>query len=713
MGYFTSWCGYSHHYTADNIPADDLTHLFYAFANVVDGKCVLGDKFADAEKSWPGDVWNQPVKGNFNQINNVIKSKHPHLKTLISVGGWSWSKDFSDIAAKESSRKVFASSCVDFMKKYGFDGIDIDWEFPVSGGMPDNHYRPDDGKNYEKLLGEVRKELKKQGEDYLLTIAAPAGYQKFKNIPLKSISKHLDWFNIMTYDYNACWGAGTDSDFASHHTALYHSDADPSKADKRLNSDSTVKGFLDAMVPKEKIAIGAAFYGKGYEDLKKSNSSDSWLFSQYKKCPQGTWDDWTTGPTGTFDYVDIEKKLNDGQWKRYWDEKANAPYIVKETGNNANDVLISYDDAESLTAKADYSKKHSLAGLFAWSLDGDTNNNLIKTIREANSDAVSLQRTINKKMTLHVIENNSPPNTESAAAAPAQPGVAAVAPAQPVVAAAATVVAAQPPKSKSKGWFKNTFKKTPKEDPATPVMAKKATSELTEAEKYLAKQKEELQRQVDIQKAINQKSTTVTAITAAIVTAPSPAASSAASASAAASSAASASTAASSAASASTAASASHSPSKSQAAPVLIKSKQTLINEKEQDLANSYLEKAKAILAEQVAQQQLINSGAGTVQPPITTPVLTNKITAKVEKKAAPSPQAVKLPQVPVVQAKAAEPPAQQSESSPAPKRVLKGIHHFGAGDTAETSDHEHSSSPASWFHNSEKKLLKIFHFDN
>jgi len=407
MGYFTSWCGYSHHYTVEDIPAEDLTHVFYAFANIENGKCVVGDKFADMDKSYPGDTWDQPVRGNFNQLNNVIKSQHPHLKTLISVGGWSWSKHFSDIAADEEKRQVFAKSCVNFMKRYGFDGIDVDWEYPVSGGMANNGYRPDDGANYALLLKDFRKELQNTGKDYLLTIAAPASQDKYKHMPLKAMSKHVDWFNVMTYDYNAC----TYGNLTSHHTALYRNSADPSKADQAFNTDSTIKGYMKEGVPKDMIAMGAAFYGKGYEGLTKSNnegSKEPWMFTKYDRCPQGTWDDWKSGKTGTFDYVDIEKKLANlekGQnWVRYWDDKAKAPYIVREDEfSNDKNVLISYDDEKSLKAKAKYANSKGLAGMFAWSLDGDISNTLVRSLRQANKDEVKEQRKLNLKMALHTL----------------------------------------------------------------------------------------------------------------------------------------------------------------------------------------------------------------------------------------------------------------------------------------------------------------------
>ena len=139
VGYYPSWGIYDRGFEIANLPGDKLTHVNYAFANLVGGQCVLGDPWADVERHLPGDPWtgpgsDAPYFGNFKQLD-LLQDAHPGLQTLISVGGWTWSGNFSDAALTPSSRALFAASCADFMEAYGFDGIDIDWEYPGGGGL--------------------------------------------------------------------------------------------------------------------------------------------------------------------------------------------------------------------------------------------------------------------------------------------------------------------------------------------------------------------------------------------------------------------------------------------------------------------------------------------------------------------------------------------------------------------------------------------------
>src|SRR4051794_35249551 len=175
VGYFASWGIYDRGYFVTDIPADKLTHLNYAFAFLSDtGEITLGDEWADTQFPYPNDKDDQPLKGNFYQFQR-LKQANPSLQTLISIGGWSESGKFSDVALTDASRKKFASSVVAFMLKYGFDGADIDWEYPTGGGDTGNIERPEDKDNYPLFLAELRAQFDaqeaKDGHHYLLTIA--------------------------------------------------------------------------------------------------------------------------------------------------------------------------------------------------------------------------------------------------------------------------------------------------------------------------------------------------------------------------------------------------------------------------------------------------------------------------------------------------------------------------------------------------------------
>ena len=110
VAYYTAWSIYAREFPVSEIPADRLTHINYAFANIVGGECVLGDPWADVDKRYPDDPPDPPFRGNFGQLAR-LKERHPHVRTLISVGGWTWSGGFSDAAATAPARQRFARSC--------------------------------------------------------------------------------------------------------------------------------------------------------------------------------------------------------------------------------------------------------------------------------------------------------------------------------------------------------------------------------------------------------------------------------------------------------------------------------------------------------------------------------------------------------------------------------------------------------------------------
>ncbi|MBI5959816.1 MAG: hypothetical protein HY866_13835, partial [Chloroflexi bacterium] len=174
VGYFIAWGIYDREYYVTAIPAELLTHINYAFANVSEnGECILGDEWADIQIPYPTDAEDAPIKGNLNQLR-LLKEKYPHLKTLLSVGGWTWSDRFSDAALTPESRAKFAASCVALVRQYGFDGLDVDWEYPTGGGLNPDAGRPEDTENFTLMLEELRRQFDAQGEQdggihYLLT----------------------------------------------------------------------------------------------------------------------------------------------------------------------------------------------------------------------------------------------------------------------------------------------------------------------------------------------------------------------------------------------------------------------------------------------------------------------------------------------------------------------------------------------------------------
>jgi len=252
------------------------------------------------------------------------------------------------VALTPESREYFASSCVTFMEQYGFDGIDIDWEYPVDGGLETNAARPEDRGNYTLLLAEIRRQLDELGAQndrhYLLTIAAPAGASNYRNYELGSIAEYLDWINIMAFDYSGGWSTET-----GFNAPLFADNGNP-------GADDAVRAYLDAGVPAAKLTLGIPFYGRGWKGVSEENGG---LYQPFTSLPNP--DD-----GGAFSYgllTDVYIRAGE----RYWSDAAQVPWLYI----GATQTMISYDDPESMTVKANYVKSNGLGGAMFWELRHD------------------------------------------------------------------------------------------------------------------------------------------------------------------------------------------------------------------------------------------------------------------------------------------------------------------------------------------------------
>jgi len=379
VGYYIEWGIYARDYHPLDIPADKITHINYAFANIgTDLEIEVGDAYAAIDKYYPGDSWLDPFRGTYKQLNIVLKEQYPHLKTFISVGGWTWSGRFSDAALTPLSRATFAASCVDFIRQYSFDGVDIDWEYPVCCGLPDNVYRPEDKQNYTLLMAELRQQLDQaaieDGRPYLLTIAGPAGYDKMENYEMAELVSHLDWINLMTYDLHGAW----DLSQTNHHSKLSPSPDDPNPDElirTRYNVDYAVQSWLDAGVPADKVVVGVPFYGRAWGGVP---STDLGLYQPATGVPPGTWDDWASGDTGVNDFFEIETFELMGDYTKGWDPHSSVPYLYSPDRHGGH--FIGYDDAQSIGIKADMVLDQGLGGMMFWEVTGDRNETLIDVI---------------------------------------------------------------------------------------------------------------------------------------------------------------------------------------------------------------------------------------------------------------------------------------------------------------------------------------------
>ena len=256
-------------YSVAGIPADRITHLIYAFAGIsTAGECVS----------------QSPAQDNVNFPELLtLKQQHPKLKTLISIGGASSKERYTTATSSPAGIKKLANSSVQYMVDNGFDGIDIDWEFPTA----------DQKDIYTELLVELRNQLNAQGKtsgrNYLLTIAAPAGASNYKNIDLAQIHPQLDWINLETYDFTVV--ASKTTNFVA---PLFNGKDNP--ASPTHNVDAAVKAYLAAGVPADKVVVGVRFIGNGWQGVPDTNNG---LYQTNTDPAKGTWDKAGSSPSGS------------------------------------------------------------------------------------------------------------------------------------------------------------------------------------------------------------------------------------------------------------------------------------------------------------------------------------------------------------------------------------------------------------------------------
>ncbi len=228
-------------------PLEKLTDLIYSNAKPDgNGSCALAHPDID--------------ENNF-AILRSIKAAHPNLHLLLSIGGAPPSTYFSKIASSESLRRKFAESCVTLALENGFDGLDIDWEYPVHGGIPGNTIQSEDRENFVSLLKAVRDAMDRHTgmKHGLLTVATTGYWNHLPDLDLPEMVRYLDWFNVMAYDLS-----DMNPQFASHASSLFawrKSAHEKSGAQAFANADAAVKWYLLQGVPAQKIVLGVPFYG--------------------------------------------------------------------------------------------------------------------------------------------------------------------------------------------------------------------------------------------------------------------------------------------------------------------------------------------------------------------------------------------------------------------------------------------------------------------
>ncbi|XP_062970508.1 chitinase-3-like protein 1 [Cynocephalus volans] len=331
--YYTSWSQYREGDGScfpDAIDPFLCTHIVYSFANISNNEI---------------DTWEWNDVTLYDTLN-ALKNRNPNLKTLLSVGGWSFgSQRFSKIASNTQSRMTFIKSVPPFLRTHGFDGLDLAWLYP--GRRDKRHFTT----LIKEMKAEFAKEAKAGTKQLLLSAALSAGkVQIDRSYDIAQISQHLDFISIMAYDFHGNWQQAT-----AHHSPLFRGQVDASP-DRFSNADYAVGYMLRLGAPANKLVMGIPAFGKSFTLASSKTGVGAPVVGQ------GIPGQFTK-EKGILAYYEICDFLHGATVHRLLGQQ--VPYATK--GNQ----WVGYDDRDSVKIKVRYLRNRQLAGAMVWALDLD------------------------------------------------------------------------------------------------------------------------------------------------------------------------------------------------------------------------------------------------------------------------------------------------------------------------------------------------------
>lgn len=296
----------------------------------------------------PSDPW-QDLEENYGKGGyvkmNKFKQTHPHLKVSLAIGGWNeGSLKYSQMAADPERRKRFVKNALEFILKFGFDGLDLDWEYPTQ-----RDGKPEDRENFTELVKELRSAFAKH--KLLLTSAfgAPAKIiDQAYNV--KVLSANLDFMHIMTYDYHGSWDKKVGPNA-------------PLSSEDLLNVEYSIEHLINLGASPHKLVLGLPFYGRTFmalDDGPLNGPTDEMGF-------QGPY----TKENGFMGYNEVCSTIQNDTWKMSWDSKTAQAYARQSLPGQSKTRVIAFDTSRSIANKVRFGVRQELAGFMVWSLDTD------------------------------------------------------------------------------------------------------------------------------------------------------------------------------------------------------------------------------------------------------------------------------------------------------------------------------------------------------
>lgn len=330
--YFANWLVYQRGHYVKDLPVQKLTHVFYAFIGMDEatGEVKLTDEWADTQL--PMDSQFGHTKGSLQQLFQ-LKRVNRGLKTLASVGGWGSAGAFSQITDNGNKVANFVKTAVQLVQNYGFDGLDIDWEYP---------HNKEEAAKLVLLLKALRMELDRVLPGSLLTIASPAGHHSLSYLDLPLIDRYVSFWNVMCYDFGGLgWSTKT----------AYHSNLFGGNGDNELSVAATLDHYIRHGIEPRKLVMGMPLYGRTFSTPKMPRIGE--LYDM----------DGSPGVESTVDYKSIVKL----EVSKHFDSRKVAAFCY----DDSKKTFITYDNVQSARIKAQYVVLHGLGGGMWWDSCGD------------------------------------------------------------------------------------------------------------------------------------------------------------------------------------------------------------------------------------------------------------------------------------------------------------------------------------------------------